>query len=185
MKENAIYRYCFLPTRGEKTTTYWQMGHLIGLSLGEGTLSTQEKNLIRYCGVTEVADCPSGEQSPEMDCMERELTEYYGGTRTEFTVPMMLYGTPFQKKVWTALLGVPYGSTTSYSQLAAAAGVRGDRACGTAVGSNPIAIIVPCHRIVPKSGRIGNYSTGRGPDTKRALLELEAGENQRGARAWK
>lgn len=180
MKENSINGYRFLPPGGEQVTTYWQGNRLIGLSLGDRSPAALEKNLMRCCGVTAVADCSHGEQTPEMRCLEQELTEYYAGTRTIFTVPMTLYGTQFQKNIWTALLGVPYGSTASYSELAATAGVRGDRACGSAVGANPIAIVVPCHRIVPKNGKIGNYSTGRGPETKRALLKLEADKNQRG-----
>lgn len=185
MKENVINKYRFLPPLGEWVTSYWQCDRLIGLSLGEEPWAATKKNLTKYCGVTEIEDCPPGVQTSQMLSLEWELAEYYAGRHTAFTVPMTLYGTPFQKKIWAALLELPYGSTTSYSELAAAAGVCGDRACGSAVGANPIAVVVPCHRVVPKSGKIGSYSSGRGPATKRALLELEAGRNQGGARAWK
>jgi len=101
-----------------------------------------------------------------------ELEEYFEGRRREFTVPLALYGTPFQKKIWQQLLEVPCGAAVTYGELAAAAGYpRSVRAAGTAVGMNPISIIVPCHRVLPAAGGVGNY--GGGPKRKAELLRIE------------
>ncbi len=83
-------------------------------------------------------------------------------------------GTPFQVSVWKGLLRIPYGKTTSYEQLARRVGRSGaQRAVGTANGRNPIAIVIPCHRVVNKSGRLGGY--GGGLWRKQFLLDLEQG----------
>jgi methylated-DNA-[protein]-cysteine S-methyltransferase len=95
-----------------------------------------------------------------------QLEEYFAGERTEFTVPMELDGTPFQKDVWTELTRIPYGETISYGELARRVGrPKGPRAVGQANGKNPIPIIVPCHRVLA--------STGGGLPMKRTLLAVE------------
>lgn len=185
MEPKTLYKFRFLPPMGEYTTSYWQQERLLGLSLGECASPESEGRLLRRCGASRVAECPPEEPTPAMEQLEHELGEYYAGTRTVFTLPITLYGTEFQKKIWTALLAVPYGTVTTYSALADAAGVQGDRACGSAVGSNPIALVVPCHRVLPRGGGLGSYSTGRGPATKQALLELEQKGNQGGVKGWK
>jgi methylated-DNA-[protein]-cysteine S-methyltransferase len=103
----------------------------------------------------------------------RELTQYFAGTRRTFSVPLLLQGTDFQKKVWQALLAIPYGQYVSYGDVAAAAGLgRGHgRPVGTAVGRNPLTIIVPCHRVLSSTGRLNGYTGGL--NRKYALLELE------------
>jgi methylated-DNA-[protein]-cysteine S-methyltransferase len=103
----------------------------------------------------------------------KQLTEYFAGTRQSFSVPLCLEGTEFQKKVWNALLAIPYGHYVSYGDVAAAAGLgRGHgRPVGTAVGRNPVTIIVPCHRVLSSAGRLNGYTGGL--DRKYALLELE------------
>lgn len=103
----------------------------------------------------------------------RELAEYFDGRRQQFTVPLELQGTPFQKKVWEALLGIPYGRTVSYGDVAASAGLGGGhgRPVGTAVGRNPITIMVPCHRVLSSNHRLNGYTGGL--DRKFALLQLE------------
>ena len=104
--------------------------------------------------------------------LTEQLDEYFSGKRKKFDVKMELSGTPFQKTVWTALLSVPYGHVTTYGEIAGRIKKHSAaRAVGTAVGSNPVAIIVPCHRIIPASGGIGNYGGGR--DRKSYLLERE------------
>lgn len=102
-----------------------------------------------------------------------ELAEYFTGKRRLFTVPLLLQGTAFQKKVWEALLTIPYGEYVSYGDVASAAGLgRGHgRPVGTAVGRNPVTIIVPCHRVLSSVGRLNGYTGGL--DRKYALLELE------------
>jgi methylated-DNA-[protein]-cysteine S-methyltransferase len=102
----------------------------------------------------------------------RELDAYFAGTLQKFTLPLDLRGTPFQKGVWEALLEIPYGETRSYSDIARAIGrPAAVRAIGLANGANPVSIIVPCHRVIGKSGDLVGY--GGGLERKRALLELE------------
>ena len=100
-----------------------------------------------------------------------QLEEYFAHERTEFDIPMELDGTAFQKEVWAELSRIPYGETISYGELARRVGrPKGPRAVGQANGRNPIAIIVPCHRVLASNG-IGGY--GGGLPVKRALLALE------------
>jgi methylated-DNA-[protein]-cysteine S-methyltransferase len=104
----------------------------------------------------------------------RELNEYFAGQRTEFEVPIALVGTEFQQSIWLALLSVPFGETSTYGDLAARAGnPKAARAVGGAVGHNPVAIIVPCHRILAGNGKLTGYSNGNGVETKKQLLDLE------------
>lgn len=102
----------------------------------------------------------------------RELSEYFDGMRTRFTVEVSPQGTPFQRAVWKAIAGVRFGQTIAYGELAERAGYPGcARAAGAATGRNPISIIVPCHRIVGSNGSLTGYAGGL--VKKRALLELE------------
>lgn len=102
--------------------------------------------------------------SPSNDVLEEaaeQLREYFNAVRKEFTVPLQLEGTEFQKKVWRALLTVGYGKKVSYRYLAEAVGnQRAVRAVGAANGKNPISIIVPCHRIVGSDGSLTGYGGG-------------------------
>ncbi|MGJ3510111.1 methylated-DNA--[protein]-cysteine S-methyltransferase [Enemella sp. A6] len=101
-----------------------------------------------------------------------QLREYLAGTREEFDLPIAPRGTPFQHRVWDALLRIPRGHTTTYGALAAELGSPlGAQAVGRAVGTNPISIIVPCHRVVSATGELTGYAGGT--DTKAALLRLE------------
>lgn len=103
---------------------------------------------------------------------KRELAEYFGGTRTRFTVKIAPRGTPFQCAVWKAIASVGFGRTIAYAELARRVGRPGSaRAAGAATGRNPIGIIVPCHRIVGSNGSLTGYAGGL--TKKRALLELE------------
>ncbi|HEY1262700.1 MAG TPA: methylated-DNA--[protein]-cysteine S-methyltransferase [Terriglobales bacterium] len=102
----------------------------------------------------------------------RELSEYLAGERRQFSFPLDLRGTPFQVKCWRALLDIPYGETRSYADIARAVGCpRGFRAVGLANNRNPIAIVVPCHRVIASDGTLCGY--GGGLDVKRKLLEME------------
>lgn len=103
---------------------------------------------------------------------ERELLEYFAGERTRFDVPCEGLGTPFQKRVWERLCDVPYGATETYLQLATRLGKpEAVRAVGGALGKNPIAIIVPCHRIIGSGGKLVGFAGGL--HWKQYLLELE------------
>ena len=118
-----------------------------------------------------VGPTESGSQ-PLLDQVKRELEEYFHGRRRTFSVPLVYPGTPFQSKVWNALRRIPFGATISYEELAHRVGSpAGQRAAGHANGQNPIAIIIPCHRVINKDGKLGGY--GGGLWRKRVLLDLE------------
>ncbi len=107
--------------------------------------------------------------------LQQQLQEYFSGERRRFTIPLSYPGTPFQQKVWAALLDIPYGSTCSYRELASKVGhPQAVRAVGTANGMNRIAILIPCHRVVNANGELGGY--GGGLWRKRMLLHLESGQ---------
>lgn len=109
--------------------------------------------------------------------LESELVEYFDGVRREFTVPLVYPGTPFQRRIWSALRDIPYGETISYEALAHRVGSpAGQRAAGHANGQNPIAIVIPCHRVVNKDGKLGGY--GGGLWRKRILLGIERVEQR-------
>jgi len=104
----------------------------------------------------------------------RQLRAYFAGTLREFQLPLDMEGTDFQKRVWRQLETIPYGETRSYAQIAAAIGSPSAvRAVGAANGANPIAIVVPCHRVIGSSGKLVGY--GGGLPLKKRLLELESG----------
>ncbi len=101
-----------------------------------------------------------------------ELEEYFAGKRRQFTFPLDLRGTDFQRACWRALLAIPYGETRTYADIARAVGKpNAFRAVGMANNRNPIAIVVPCHRVIASNGTLCGY--GGGLDVKRKLLELE------------
>jgi methylated-DNA-[protein]-cysteine S-methyltransferase len=103
-----------------------------------------------------------------------QLEEYFSGERREFDVPLIMHGSEFERRVWRALQDIPYGETTSYGEIARRIGEPdAARGVGWANGRNPIAVIVPCHRVIGADGKLVGY--GGGLDNKRLLLELEAG----------
>lgn len=105
-----------------------------------------------------------------------QLGEYFAGQRREFDFPLAPLGTPFQQKVWKALLSIPYGETRSYKQLAVSIGnPKACRAVGLANNHNPIAIAIPCHRVVGSNGALVGYASGI--DKKKMLLDLERGDS--------
>ena len=102
----------------------------------------------------------------------REVGEYFAGTRQHFTLKLSPSGTPFQQSVWTALQQIPFGETRSYGQLATQVGnPSASRAVGRANGTNPICLIVPCHRVIGSDGTLTGFAFGE--DLKRRLLEHE------------
>jgi AraC family transcriptional regulator of adaptative response/methylated-DNA-[protein]-cysteine methyltransferase len=123
-------------------------------------------------------------QHDYLDQLKDELAEYFAGTRTAFTVPLVYPGSPFQRAVWGQLLRIPYGETRSYEDIARAVGnADAPRAVGRANGQNRVAIVIPCHRVVNKGGKLGGY--GGGLWRKQFLLDLEqgrgAGSGEQGA----
>jgi methylated-DNA-[protein]-cysteine S-methyltransferase len=110
--------------------------------------------------------------SPVIDQCKLELEEYFSGRRKFFSFEMDLRGTAFQVKIWNELLSIPFGKTISYEELAIGVGnIKSIRAVGLANGQNPIAIVVPCHRVIGKSGELVGY--GGGLDKKIWLLQHE------------
>lgn len=112
-------------------------------------------------------------QHPVLCTAVEQLREYFAGTRTQFELPLDLaYGTPFQQSVWQALLAIPPGATTSYTELGRRVGrPQAARAIGAAVGRNPVSIVVPCHRVLGTAGGLTGYAGGL--ERKSALLKLE------------
>ena len=107
-----------------------------------------------------------------MQAYVAQLEEYFGGKRREFSFPLDLRGTEFQLACWRALQRIPYGETRSYADIARAVGrPQGFRAVGMANNRNPVAIVVPCHRVIASDGSLCGY--GGGLEIKRRLLELE------------
>jgi methylated-DNA-[protein]-cysteine S-methyltransferase len=103
---------------------------------------------------------------------ERQLKEYFSGKRNEFSIPLDMRGTAFQKDVWRALQAIPFGTTLSYGQIAKQLGrPTASRAVGAANGRNPISIVVPCHRVIGSSGKLTGFAGGL--DAKAHLLNLE------------
>jgi AraC family transcriptional regulator of adaptative response/methylated-DNA-[protein]-cysteine methyltransferase len=97
-----------------------------------------------------------------LDRLEAQLDEYFAGERLAFDVPLLAPGSPFQRSTWRALATIPAGSTYTYEELAVAAGRPGaQRAAGTANGANRLSLLIPCHRVIRKTGETGNYGGGR------------------------
>ncbi len=138
------------------------------------------------CGPITIVSGPEGVEvitfeaiTPAADWVEdpgleaaRQLREYFAGERTTFELALAPAGTEFQRAVWAALVEIPYGGTTTYGALAQALGrPNASRAVGAANGRNPIAVVVPCHRVIGADGSLTGYAGGL--DRKRTLLELE------------
>jgi methylated-DNA-[protein]-cysteine S-methyltransferase len=142
------------------------IGRLVLECDGDVLIGLRLPNDRRHSRRRDVDDVP-----PVLKEAASQLEEYFAGERIEFDLPMELDGTAFQREVWAELTRIPYGKTISYGELARRVGrPSGPRAVGQANGRNPIAIIVPCHRVLASNG-IGGY--GGGLRVKRALLELE------------
>jgi methylated-DNA-[protein]-cysteine S-methyltransferase len=110
---------------------------------------------------------------PVLDAAQRQLTEYFAGERRAFDLPLASEGSEFQKKVWAELQRIPYGETASYGDIARRLGYEPviSRAVGVANASNPLPIVVPCHRVVGSDGSLTGYAGG--VERKRILLDLE------------
>lgn len=115
------------------------------------------------------------ERSGYFEEVAKQLDEYFAGKRTDFELNISPKGTEFQKKVWAELLKIPYGKTKSYQEIAEAIGKpNAQRAVGSACNKNPILLIIPCHRVVSKSGKLTGFACG--VDRKEQLLKLEANQ---------
>ncbi|MEV7726142.1 methylated-DNA--[protein]-cysteine S-methyltransferase [Streptomyces sp. NPDC087917] len=160
-------------TRGDKQYTVVDspLGPLTMVSTG-GVLSALYMTDHRHRPAEETFGERVAESEEPFPEVVRQLTAYFAGELREFTVPVRLEGTPFQRDVWDRLVRIPYGETWSYGRLAAELGnPKASRAVGLANGKNPVSIIVPCHRVIGASGAMTGY--GGGLDRKVRLLELE------------
>ncbi len=134
-------------------------------------LETQLKRLRKLLNAEFVAG-----SCKHFDALNKQIEEYFSGTRKKFSIPLLLPGTPFQRKVWAVLRTIPYGSTRSYKEQAEAVGSpKAVRAVANANGDNRISIIVPCHRVIGANGELTGY--GGGLWRKRYLLHLESGKS--------
>ena len=128
----------------------------------------------------EDAPLEAGEKGRFLDEARGQLLEYFSGERRTFDLPLSTHGTPFQEKVWAALRDIPYGETRSYQHVAELIGnPKAVRAVGMANNRNPIPILIPCHRVVGKDGKLVGYAGGIA--RKRALLDLERNEWRTGS----
>jgi methylated-DNA-[protein]-cysteine S-methyltransferase len=167
------------------------MHKTISTSIGDLTLAADDDGAITGVGfggraAAEAIDDPgeapaatngraatSGNPAAALDAAATQLREYLAGERTAFDLPLRPHGNPFEQLVWAELARIPYGETTSYGEIARRIGHPGAaRAVGRANGRNPIAIVLPCHRVIGSDGSLTGY--GGGLDLKRALLTLEA-----------
>jgi methylated-DNA-[protein]-cysteine S-methyltransferase len=162
---------------GELLTSADSAGRITGLhflTAEEGPGSPAYHRLHPPGGHTSARDSSWVRDERALAPLRLQLEEYFAGERREFELDLAPSGTPFQLSVWRALCAIPYGETASYGEIAAAVGQPGAaRAVGGANNRNPIAIVVPCHRVIGASGSLTGY--GGGLPRKRQLLALEAG----------
>jgi methylated-DNA-[protein]-cysteine S-methyltransferase len=150
---------------------------IIESPVGRLELVASEEGLRSLHWTSSKRTAKSSATHPVLDAAQAQLAEYSAGTRTSFDLPLDLVGTPFQVKAWRALADIPYGETVSYGEQAERIGhPKAFRAVGSANGKNPVAIILPCHRVINSDGGLGGFGGGDGLPTKRRLLDLEAGE---------
>jgi methylated-DNA-[protein]-cysteine S-methyltransferase len=158
------------------TTLYTEMKSPLGTLL----LTAENGSLIGVHFPRQKHDRPRqphwqrADDDPVLANARTQLAEYFAGRRTRFDLPLAARGTPFQQAVWRALLAVPFGGTSTYGAIAAA--IRRPsavRAVGSAIGANPIGIIVPCHRVIGRDGSLTGYAGGL--ERKAKLLALERG----------
>ena len=136
-----------------------------------GTQHSTIEDLFRTC-LKQFPKAELVEASDELFLYTEQLKEYFDGVRREFTFRFDVRGTAFQMKVWNALYTIPYGESFCYSDIANRIGnLKAVRAVGTAIGANPVAIVIPCHRVLGKNGTLTGFSGGL--DVKEQLLSLE------------
>lgn len=143
---------------------------------GQVTIVENEGMLthVSYSGSAKILSNIVIKETPIIRLAHQQLEEYFAGSRKKFDLPLNPAGTAFQQKVWTALQTIPYGQTASYKEIAAKVdNPKGCRAVGMANNKNPIAIIIPCHRVIGTNGKMVGYAGGL--KIKEFLLNLEQG----------
>lgn len=149
---------------------------IIDTPLGKMTLQANDVGLLGAWFETQTTQPEYlGERDDQFEILmaaKVQLDEYFNGIRARFDLPLAAIGTPFQTQVWQALTTIPFGETWTYQQLADAVNnPKAVRAVGLANGKNPISVIVPCHRVIGKNGKLTGYAGG--VERKAALLKLE------------
>ena len=169
----------FAACDGEATASLAVHYKLIGSPIGTLTLVARQKSLAGICWERDDSNgMPSIARTEDMTHpvlveAERQLNEYFDGRRQAFSLRLEFAGTDFQKKVWRAVMTIPFGETRSYGQIAKQVGnARAMRAVGSANGKNPFSIVVPCHRVVGAAGEA--TGSGVGLECRRFLLALES-----------
>ena len=146
------------------------MTHTFNTPIGAVRLTEDDGSIIRI-ELTDAA-APSSAPTPLLREAEHQITAFLRGDCRQLDFPIRMVGTPFQQRVWHALQQIPYGTTRTYGEIAAAIGnPRASRAVGMACNKNPLLLIVPCHRVVGAHGTLTGFAYGT--DAKRWLLELE------------
>lgn len=154
-----VYAHSLITPMGEFSFAVNDQGAVIGTAFGD------LKALQSRCDADEFIP-----DTVRTGAAAREISDYLDGRLTHFSTPVAPKGTAFQQRVWQALLAIPYGETRTYGMIAEEL-KTGMRAVGGACGANPVALIVPCHRVVGKRGHLTGFAFGI--DTKQRLLELE------------
>ena len=142
------------------------------LPTGEIMITEEDEAIVEISFAAKLAEGAERKESPLLKRCYQQLLEYFSGERTEFDLPLSPKGSAFQQMVWQALSTIPYGEVRSYGDIARQIGnPKACRAVGGANNRNPIAIVIPCHRVMGANGRLVGY--GGGLDKKEMLLELE------------
>jgi methylated-DNA-[protein]-cysteine S-methyltransferase len=154
--------------------TEWRITNAPPLRLVAGETGIRAIEFLERPANPPPPDCPRDNSQPLLLETGKQLAAYFAGTLLEFRLPLEMHGTDFQLRVWNQLLKIPYGETRSYADLARTIGSPAAvRAVGAANGANPVAIVVPCHRVIGSNGKLTGY--GGGLPLKKRLLELEGG----------
>ena len=163
-----------MPLAAEPTTAPEGVARLtVGTPVGALTLTQREDAIVRIAWTGENAPLDSGDvPTPLLARAAAQLVEYFASARRDFDLPLAPAGSAFQARVWAEMCQIPWGRTLSYGEIAVKLN-SAPRAVGGACGANPIPIVIPCHRVLAGNERLGGYSGGDGPATKRQLLELE------------
>jgi methylated-DNA-[protein]-cysteine S-methyltransferase len=158
---------------------YFMNNHkIINSPVGKLTLIADESSLLAVLwevekeGRVKLDWGKKANHHPILEETEKQLTEYFNGERSKFSLPVKFQGTTFQNSVWKALQKIPFGQTMSYGEIAHKVGSpKASRAVGTANGKNPLSIVIPCHRVIGSSGKLTGFAGGI--SAKETLLDLE------------
>ncbi|MEA5038540.1 MAG: methylated-DNA--[protein]-cysteine S-methyltransferase [Clostridiaceae bacterium] len=167
-----LYSCIFQPTPIGPVRLISDEHYIIRLDFYKDSSLEGNEDIVKYLTINYGTDKMSDTCPPILEAAKQQLTEYFAGKRKIFDLPLQLHGTEFQRKCWQALAEIPYGETRSYRQQAEAIGnPKAFRAVGQSNHKNPIAIIVPCHRVIGADGGLCGF--GGGLDMKQKLIALE------------